>query len=241
MRRGFWPRAAMSTAAALCLSNVQPAQAHRRDFPFTYDWNQPARGERELELKSTYVGEENAFVQEVELEFGLTKRFMVAPYLVFEKEGGGRLRYHEFKLESRYQLSPRYQTGRLLSGLYLEYARERSGDDEVEGKLIVSRFDRKGGNLSLNLIAERALARGADFERGYSLGYARPLGRTKHEARGGFEWLQDLKSKRINAGPTLAFAPNSKLWLVTGYAFALNKRRDGNAGQFRLNLEYEFD
>lgn len=217
-------------------SDAKEAQAHRRDFPFTYDWYQPSKGEKEIETKSRYRGSDASLEQQVELEYGVSDRLMIAPYVVFERGRGENLRYHEWKLESRYQLG-RFKTGRLLPSLYLEYARPRGGASELEGKLIFSRFNKRGDDLSVNLIAERELKSGAKIEREYSIGYARDVG--KNGARLGGEWIHNLSGRRINAGPTWAFAPRDDLWLVAGYAFPIT-RRDNNKGELRLNLEYEF-
>jgi hypothetical protein len=232
----------------LSLCGAREAQAHRRDFPFTYDWRQPSKGEFEIESHSRYDGGDNSFNQQLEFEYGITNRLAVAPYVVFEREAGGNLKYHEWKFESRYQLG-KYKTGRILPGLYLEYAQERGEDGErgakeLEGKLILSRYDRKGGNLSLNLIAEKVLNAddGEDdgWEKVYSFGYARPVGKGRLQARGGFEWIHNLESRQINAGPVLSFAPGKNLWISMGVAFPLNKRNEGNGTQLRVLTEYEF-
>ena len=222
-------------AAATLAIDAPQAQPHRRDFPFTYDWYQPGKGEKELELKSRHRGRDASFQQQIEFEYGISDRLMIAPYVVFERGRGENLRYAEVKLESRYQLG-KFKTNRVLPSLYLEYARPRRGASVVEGKLILSRFNKRGDDLSLNLIAERELESGAKIERQYSIGYARDLG--KKGARIGGEWIHNLADKRINAGPTIAFSATKDIWLVTGYAFAITKR--DNRGEFRLNLEYEW-
>ncbi|MDQ3813799.1 MAG: hypothetical protein M3347_07590 [Armatimonadota bacterium] len=220
------------------------AQAHRRDFPFTYDWFQPAKGEKEIELHSRYRGRNNSFQQQIEFEYGITDRLMIAPYLVFEKELGGNLKYTEWKLESRYQLGE-FQTGKVLPGVYLEYVGTKDGPDEVEGKLILSRYGKNGDNLSFNYIIERELEGGAEFENVYSIGYARSLGKKntgflgKRGARAGFEWIHNLSSGRINAGPILGLSPAKNSWIVAGYAHNINDR-GGNRPEFRLLFEYEW-
>lgn len=233
VRRAVHWSAPLGICAALLVVSL-PAQSHRRDFPFTYEWKQPVKGEREFELKSFYS--DGTFKQEVELEFGLTNRLAIAPYLVFERERGGSLKYHEFKLESRYQLG-NYKTGKILPALYLEYAKEKGGASELEGKLIFSRYTRKDENFSLNLIVGRELESDSKSEFEYSFGYARPLG--KNGARIGGEWIHELEDNHIKAGPTIAFAATDDIWLVAGYAFPLNKRQE-NKGELRLIAEYEF-
>jgi hypothetical protein len=231
----------------IALLSALPADAHRRDFPNTYDWRQPSKGEMEIESNTQYKGGDNSTKQALEFEYGVTDRFAVAPYVVFEREAGGNLRYHEWKVETRYQLG-KYKTNRILTGLYLEYAQERSEDGkkgakELEGKIILSRYDRHGGDLSLNLVAEHILNADKgeeDWEKKYSFGYVRPLGHNRFETRGGFEWIHNLTDREINAGPVLAFAPAANTWVTMGVAFPLNKRGEGNGTQLRLLAEYEF-
>jgi len=229
-------------AAALVGAFVPEAQAHRRDFPFTYDWHQPAKGEKEIELKSRYRGRDNSFEQQIEFEYGITDRLMLAPYLVFAKNGNGNLELEAYKLEGRYQLGE-YKANTWLPGLYLEYEAVRNDTDEAEGKLILSRYGKKGDDFSFNYIIERELENGAEFENEYSFGYARSLGSkgflARRDVRGGFEWIHNLSSGRINAGPVLGFEPTKNTWLVFGAALPLNSR-GGNKTELRLLAEYEF-
>ena len=214
------------------------AKAHRRDFPFTYDWIQPSKGEKEIEAHTLYRRGEHAFEQQFEFEYGISDRLAIAPYVVFEKEPGGSLKYAAWKLESRYQLG-KYKVGKILSGLYLEAEKPKNAKLEVEGKLIFSRYDKHGGNLSLNLIAEKPLKSGSDLLTTFSLGYARPIGKSKYDMRGGFELVRDLDDKRINIGPVFGMALNKHVNLVGGYGFPITKR-DVNKGEFRVLAEYEW-
>jgi hypothetical protein len=162
---------------------------------------------------------------------------MVAPYIVFEKERGEGLRYHEWKFEARYQLG-RFKRGKILTGLYGEYAKPRNEKGEIEGKLIFSRYDKNGGDLSLNLISERSLESGSKWEKEYSFGYARGVGHSRHEPRLGVEWIHNITDRRINAGPTLALAPTKNTWIVGGIAAPLTER--GNKVEYRILAEYEW-
>lgn len=226
--------------AAFVVACSSPVQASERDFPFTYDWLQAFKGEREIALHSRYRARGRVFTQLVEFEYGLTDRFMLAPYVEFERAGSGRVRYEAAKLEARYQFGT-YQFGRVLPGLYLEYEQPRAGKGEIEAKIILSRYDKQGGDLSLNLILARELEASANYEKGLSFGYVRPLGSATSRARvrGGFEYLQDFEGGRINAGPVVSFSPSSNSRIVAGYAAALN-RRDDNKDEFRLVAEYHW-
>ncbi len=218
------------------------AKAHRRDFPNTYDWHQPAKGAKEIEFHTRYRGRNNSLRQQVEFEYGITDRWMVAPYLVFQKGSGGGLDLTGYKLQTRYQLGE-YKANTWLPGLYAEYIGNKNAPDVAEGKLILSRFGKKGDNFSFNYIVERALTNGAAFENQYSMGYARSLGSkgfaAKRDLRGGVEWIHNLSSGRINAGPVLGFSPSKRTWIVGGWALPVNSR-GGNKSEFRLLAEYEF-
>ena len=220
------------------LIGSQEAQAHRRDFPYTYDWRQPIKGEKEIELKSRYRGRNNSFRQELEFEYGITNRWMIAPYLEFQKTAGSDLKYTAWKLETRYQLDE-FEPGKVLPGLYAEYIGAKDAPDRVEGKLILSRYGKNGDDLSFNYVIEKPLSNGAQFENVYSFGYARPVGNNKWSTRAGMEWIHNLNSGRINAGPTIGFAPSDSTWVVAGYALPVNSR-GGNKGEFRLVAEYEW-
>jgi hypothetical protein len=99
---------------------VQPAAwGNAHDFPFTYDWKQPAYREREVELPNTYLESGLTFDEECEFEYGFTERFSLAPYTVFERAPGERLRYSGSQLEAWYQLTG-YRPNALLVGLYEE-------------------------------------------------------------------------------------------------------------------------
>jgi hypothetical protein len=216
---------------------IAPAQAHRRDFPFTYDWHQPAKGEKEIESHTDFRRSDGFVQQAMEFEYGITDRFMLAPYIQYEKDRGEGLHYDSWKVESRYQLG-KFRRGKILPGLYAEYEKPKDEKAELEFKVILSRYDKRGGDLSLNLITEHSLESGAAWEKEYSFGYARPLGHSRYEPRVGFEWIHHITDRRINAGPTLAFAPTQNTWLVGGLAFPLTSR--GNRVEYRLLAEYEW-
>jgi len=222
----------------LCSSRARPAHSHERDFPFTYDWMQPSQGEKEIELQSRYRTDGSSFEQQLEFEYGISSRFMVAPYVVFNRQRDDSLRYSAFKIEARYQPGS-YATGKILPGFYAEYEKPSGEHGEVEGKIILSRYDRAGGDLSVNLITERALESDARSRYTYSFGYARPLSSGRYRARLGVEAVRDIDDGRVNAGPTLAFSPASKTWAVVGYGFPVNQA-GRNSGVLRFLLEYEW-
>lgn len=213
-----------------------PAGAHQRDFPVTYDWRQPSQGEREIELHTTYSQAGRGFEHQLEFEYGVTDRFMVAPYLVYTHGPGEPLHLGGVKVETRYQLGT-YAPNKVLTGLYLEYEKPHGGASEIEGKIILSRYDSSGGDFSFNAIVERPNERSATARTAFAAGYARPVG--KRDLRAGLEAFKDLDSGRVNGGPTLAFSPGRNLWMTVGYGFALNRRGD-HSDQANLLAEYEW-
>jgi hypothetical protein len=232
----------------LCLSFIggilgaSGASAHRRDFPVTYDWHQPLKGEKEIESHTDYRWSDKTWEQQLEFEYGVTSRFMVAPYLVYAKEPGGSLRYDAFKLETRYQLGNE-ATGKVLPGLYLEFEKPKGEKLEIEGKIILSTFTDRGEDWSLNLVTERSTEHGAKQLYTYSAGYARPLGHGRSAPRGGFELVRDIDDGRLNFGPVFGIAPRvqgtASMAALIGYGFPLD-HRGGNKGELRLLVEYEW-
>ncbi len=247
MSRFTAPRARMSparsayalpllTALLMVVVGTSDSRADIRDFPFTYDWRQAAQGEKELAYHFTYLRRGDLSQHELEFEYGVTERFSVAPYIAFEGGEARGLHFDALKLETRYQLG-NYADNRVLPGLYLEYEKATDEAGELEGKLILSRYDAACGDLSLNYILTRGLGTGGETDHSYSLAYCRNAGRSG--ARLGVEWIQGLTTGRMNLGPTLGFRPIPELWLVTGYAFPVNGR-DDNRAELRAIVEYQW-
>ena len=69
------------TAALICgsVGFVPAARADVRDFPFTYEWTQNTKGERELAYHLGYFQSDNSVVHEFEFEYGVSNRFSIAP------------------------------------------------------------------------------------------------------------------------------------------------------------------
>ena len=235
--RSLHSRLAALAAAAALIAISGPADADERHFPFTYDWFQSARGEKEIALQTTSFGRDNFFKHELELEYGISQRFSIAPYFVFENGEGRSLHFDAFKVETRYQLGS-FAQDRVLPGLYLEYEKATDEVGEFEGKLILSRYDRHGGDVSFNYIFEQSLATGAKMEHIYSLGYSRPL-RGARGLRGGVELIHELSTGKMNVGPSAGFEPNRGTWILGGIYFPLNSR-GGNGTEIRLRVQHHW-
>jgi len=229
------PSLTVSIIAALVWFASVPAFAHRRDFPVTYDWFQASPGERELEVSSLYHTSDNSVQHQLEFEYGVTNRFMVAPNLVYAHGAGEGLHLEAMKLETRYQLGT-FAVNRVLPGLYLEYEKPSHETSEIEGKIILSRYDGRGGDLSFNGVVERTMTGGASSRFAYSFGYAVPVG---HALRGGAEVYKNIDDGRVNGGPTVAFSPACNWWVVTAVGLPLT-HTDGYGANLHLTTEFEF-
>lgn len=157
----------------------------------------------------------------VELEYGITDRWVAGLYGVFEKEGAERWA-SEVKLEQRYRL---FDPGVLPvdTTLYFEYAHNfKEKADEFEGKIILSK-DIKDFNATLNLIAEKKLG-DPDIEYGYAAGVSYPL---TERIRPGVEAFGSWKGGEQEhfVGPSVQISLG-KVWVNAGVGFGVTNRSD---------------
>lgn len=226
-------RAVRAAMVLAILAQGMAVRADRRDFAFTYDWMQPARSEKEIALHLDYAARSGLWKQELEGEVGITERWSIAPYLVFEGGGGRGDRLEAVKVEVRRQLGA-FAANRLLPGLYLELEKPMEEPAEAELRLIASMYDGQGGDVSLNVTASGPLGRSAPWNHGYSIAAVRPV---RGGAKAGLEWQHDLSASQMLLGPTLA-GPVGEAWGVLGYAFPVRGR--GNSGHVRLIIQHQW-
>src|SRR5207249_725608 len=147
-------RVSIALLAVAAILIAPPAGAHERYFTYTYDWFTPSRGEREVEAWWTQKKGGEAAGQ-IEFEYGLTDRWLAAPYLLFEREHGGEFKLDGWKLEQRYRFGD-LAYHKLLPTVYFEVAKEHGEPYELEAKLITSYlFGRRNSVCSTNLTCER--------------------------------------------------------------------------------------
>lgn len=215
----------------LCVAGSGAAQAHRRNFTYTYDWFTPAQREKEVEFWWTQAegGEVDALL---EFEYGVTSRWAVAPYLLTNRQHGGKWEVEGWKLEQRYRFG-NYKERRLLPAVYLEFEREHN-ESNLELKGITS-YIWNGNIWSFNLIAEQPLRRGDSVKWGYATGVARRPGRSGLWL--GLELSGNFTEKQHFAGPVVGYSltPGDHL-LLTGAA-GLNH---DSPHQVRLIFEHEW-
>jgi hypothetical protein len=216
--------------ALISLGSV--SHAHEHYFTYTYDWFTPFQYEREVEFFTTHF-EGGVSQQQLEFEYGVTDRYVVAPYILFNTENG-RTKFNGWKFEQRYRFGDRAHR-KLLPAIYLEIKKEEDEETaEIEGKLIGSYLPNKDWVISGNLIFERHLETGARTEIGYSLGTARKLTPDQHI---GFEAFGNWLENEHFVGPSFGFGkPHSVKVLGT----AAMPVAGGGPFQFRLVFEHEF-
>jgi opacity protein-like surface antigen len=219
-------------ALAALAGGAVPAQAHERYFTYTYDWFTPAKNEKEVELWWTQSEGGNADGQ-VEFEYGITNRWMAAPYLLLKREHGGDFEVEGWKLEQRYRFG-KFGYRRLLPAVYLEVAKEREQPYELEGKFITSYLFGGGWVWSNNFIFEGKVQDRAKTELAYAGGLSYPVTR---KLRAGAELFGNWTEKEHFFGPTLGykFTRDTKLLATAGFRYV-----GSTGGAVRLIFEKEW-
>lgn len=217
-------------AVAACVSIAATSLAHRRHFAYTYDWFTPHKGEKEFEVYWT-DGEGHPGRIQLELEYGITDRWVVAPYVVFDNSEGD-FDYAGWKLETKYRFGEQ-SFNKVMPAAYLELKKGEGKEMEVEAKLITTYLWAGGMVWSANLVAETALEGDEKVEWGYVTGVG-----TRIDSKWflGAEAKGSITDDSHTAGPsfTYTFQPGTK---VLGTAL-LNYT--GGAHQYRLLFEHSF-
>lgn len=228
-----WCRMAVTITVGLlaCLTAVSSARADRRSYVWTYEYQTKPPGGIELEHYMTartadldMVGT-TSWEHRVELEIGLTNRWDVSIYQIFNQPPGGSFRYDSFQLRTRYRIGEagQYPADPLL---YLEYRRTQdlTSPNKVEGKLILARDFRKL-NVAVNLIQEVKFAPGSEWETGYTAGVSvepHPVVKFGAEV---FGKLATDDEKAHYLGPTISLAREDWFYTV-GLGLGLNDNSD---------------
>jgi len=244
-RSSHWQSAtglAMAMILASALFAPNPARADRRSYVWTYDYQTKPPGGIELEhYLSARTGDidavgQTAWEHRVELEVGLTNRWDVSIYQIFNQPPDGALRYDAFQLRTRYRIG---EAGQYFADplLYFEYrrAQDLTSPNKAEGKLILAR-DFQKLNVAINLIEEVAFAPGTEWETGYSAGMSfepHPIVKIGAEA---FGQLATEEDKAHYFGPTMSLARDG--WFYTfGFGFGLNEHADDLRARAILGID----
>jgi hypothetical protein len=219
-------------ALVIALGCAAPAKAHERYFTYTYDWFTPAKNEKELELWWT---QEKGGVADgqIEFEYGVTNRYVIAPYLLLHREHGGDFSVEGWKLEQRYRFG-NFGYNKFLPALYLEVKKENSEPYELEGKLITSYLFGRGWVWSTNFIFEGEVEDRAKVEFGYATGLSYPV---TDRFRAGVELFGNWTEKEHFFGPTVSyrFRSDIKLLMTAGFRY-----QGEESGAVRVIFEKEF-
>jgi len=232
----------LAAVALLLAGTVFTAHADRRPYVWTYGYHTMPPGGTELEHYLTSktgdldnVGE-TSWEHRIELEAGLTERWDVSLYQIFQQPAEGGFRYDSFQIRTRYRIG---ESGlRPVDPLlYFEYRRPRdlTLPNKLEGKLILAR-DVRRFNLALNLIEEVKFAPGTVWETGYAFGASfepHPVIRVGAEIFGKLVVDGDLPHY---AGPTLSIARGGWFYTV-GLGFGLNDHSSDLQARAILGLD----
>ncbi len=219
--------------STLILAFSSTAHADLRSFTETYEYSTVPEGKTAVELwhtqgRTTWDADTpQTFEQIVEIEHGITDKWDIAMYSVFEQASGDAMtavpfHFAELKLETRYRLADRGEWP-VDTLLYLEGAKHFGESAyDLEGKIIGARdFDKV--TAALNLIAEIKFGKDlpeTELELGAAAGLTyqvHPKLRLGAEAYGTYEEAE----LAVAAGPAVSIAASSNFWVTIGAGFGL--------------------
>lgn len=232
--------------AALALALLWPtaAAADRRSFTRTYEYMTMPRGETEVEIYTTQSqatfddDSPESFELQLEIEHGITDRWDVSLYHVFDQstgdgsvtDPGEPFHFAEMKLRTRYRFAERGELP-VDPVAYLEAVKVFGGSVyEAEAKAILAR-DFGLVTVAVNPVVEVVFGGDVpetELELGWAAGVTyevRPTLKLGAETWGGFE-AEEIDEAAASAGPALSWAPSSSLWIATTVGFGLNDNAD---------------
>lgn len=237
------------------IAGAATARADRRPWAFTYPYMTQVKGALELEYYNTQSrsvfgdGALSTMEQRVELEYGITDHTDVSLYQVFEEVDDTGLHYKETKLRGRHRLGERGQNpvDLLLYGeLIKPFGKPALA---FEPKLILSRdFDKLTAaiNLIVELEFERELEPSGEKELELELETGWAAGLTYEVAPsfnvGAETWGALVKVGRDDqfleawAGPTVSWAPATKLWVTSTAGFGFTDDSDRFLVRFLIGI-----
>jgi hypothetical protein len=227
---------ARALSACAILATAFAAHADRRTLVRAYEVQTQPEGNLEVEIwndaeiPKSGVGD-SLLTQRVEIEYGITDRWDLALYHVFQQggqAGGDNLGFHldSWRLETRYRLAERGDWP-IDVMVYLEFERPADFTEpwEIEEKVIL---EKDFGKLALvaNLVAEQRMARGdqaghlweVDLGARYEI---LPALRIGAEIWGTQETVSGQTTNTYYAGPSFSIA-SKKIWLQLGVGIGLN-------------------
>ncbi len=220
------------------------ARADRRSFLETYEYMTMPEGDVELEFwnrqqRDSFAADAaRAFSLELELEYGITSHWDIALYQMFDQGMNpadptldSSFGYQGTKIETRYRLGER-GTYPVDTVLYLELVKEFPTDTwELEPKLILARDFGKvtaslNAALGVEVVHQLDMAGDpeveAELEPNWAFGLTyeiSPVIKVGAETFG----KAHLEESEVEAfaGPSVSWAPSSKIWIATTAALGL--------------------
>ena len=220
------------------LAAATDARADRRTMIRAYEFQTQPKGNLELELWNDVEAPRSAFtdstiVTRVELEYGLTDRWVTALYHVFAQGGPQAepkpFHFDSWRLETPYRLAEKGEWP-IDVMIYGELERPANFNEpfETEEKLIL---EKDFGRIALvaNLVAEQHLFR-ADLGRTWEVDLGAryelmPQLRAAVEFWTTQEYVGPDVSRNYYLGPSLSVA-TERVWLQFGVGFGLDTSQD---------------
>lgn len=226
--------------------------AHTRRYVFNEEYRTIPQGEFEIEswvklkVPNQQRSNVNSFEYQEELEYGLTDRWTVANYQIWEtknkRDKDDSTVYKGSKIETKYRIGEKgkYWVDPLL---YLEWVRDERARNEnkFEEKLILSK-DFGKLNFNFNQVIESAAGSGGRTEHKFTLGSTYEFPWDIHvglEAKGDW-WRPGSHRNRLALGPVLAWE-GEHFWLASGVVFGLNRAADDVEARLIVGIPLPFD
>ncbi len=228
-------KAVCSTVSVVVFLIAMPrnSYADKRSYVWTYEYMTMLKGRWEAEVYVTteipnmHRSDINTVKPQLELEYGITERWDVAMYQMWEfknKRLENDSEYKGFKLRTRYRIG---EKGKFIVDplLYFEYIRDDdfSKPNVGEAKLVLAK-DIGDFNISYNQIIKRNLEREGktDYEYASGAGYA-----LTSRFKAGIESKGNFPKEKYALGPTLSYTIKPfKAYVTLGAVFGLNKKTD---------------
>lgn len=206
--------------------------AHSRNFVWTYEWFTTQPDAPEIELWYTAHPDKNKSVEQLELEFGITDRWVVAPYFIYERYDN-KNDLKGWKIEQRYRFG-NYRKYKILPAAYFEVKKLDGKTPKGELKLLLS-YLTDDMIYALNLVVERNFAPHSATEKAFSFAVGK---RVNKKWTIGAEVKGDFTSPSYYAGPTIGYQIARNQRFLVGAQFGLSKASEDKI--VRVLYEYEF-
>ena len=242
--------AALGLSALLAGAGI--AHADRRAFTRTYEYMTMPAGETELEIYSTQSratfdsDSPQEFNLQLEVEHGITRRWDVSLYHVFEQSSGPALEdnsafhFSELKLRTRYRFAER---GELPVDIlaYAEAVKSFGASAyEAELKAIIAR-DFGRATAVVNAIGAATFGGDVDeveLEIGYAAGLTyevNPRWKLGAESWGAAD-IEAAGDIAVYAGPAISWAPAASMWVTGTAGFGVTETADDATVRLLLGL-----